>query len=202
MKRKGKAVRTYRALTTGGAVTTAANRYKFNFVAVDVATLLANLAGAGEEFHVSKATLHVQLFGSTLGQAYAVADISAVVNDSGGISGTDPGENSVSGYLDDDVDVLAGGEYEMQKLGRVICKLIFVGDGAAKHQQFGTSQFNITSIIQRASALLARSALLTTTPNICIIGTGISDVTNPVLYYRAYIEVQGVVQQKPLRMLV
>jgi len=197
MKGKTGTLRIYHGFYTG-TVSSAASRYKFNASILDVKALLETLAGQGEEFKITKASLNVQLYKTDSTNLLSKMDVVAMVSDQS-ISNTDPGDNNSSSYLDDDLDVLTAGDYEAKKLGQITTKLI--QDESGTKVIFGQISMDITKVLQQASALLARSAILSSNPYISIVGVGYSSATNISPSVNCFVEVHGAVRQKPLRML-
>jgi len=180
-----------------------AGRHKFNDVLIDLKTVIETLAGQGEEAKISKALLNVQLSEADVVGNYPqsfVADIVAMVSDQS-IAQTDPGENSYQGYLDDDLDVMTAGDYECKKIRTLFSKMNVVSDGTLHMQEIAQGNIDVTSVVQKASTLLSRSALLSTNPYVIIGVSGVCTNTNPTIGVSAILQVETVIRQKPLRML-
>jgi len=157
---------------------------------IDLKSVLENLAGQGEEFKISKATLSVT---SVPIQSGTVATVAMVVSDQV-IQNATP-NNTSYWMLDDLIDGMTSGDYELQRIGNSHEKWV-----DATHATF-TSSHDITALVQKAARLLARSAILATNPEIAIVIAGINSVSAMNMSFNASLTIQGSLGQKPLRML-
>lgn len=169
-----------------------AGRYKFAVELCDIKAQLEALAGQGEEFQISKALLTVQL--QTATALLQKVDIVAVISDQA-ITIADPGDNNSYSYMDDDLDVQTAGDYESLRVGTLVGKIVL------SNLTVSQGTVDVTGVMRKAASLLARSAILATNPYISFIAIGMNSATGYPPSGNSELEIQGVVRQKPLRML-
>jgi len=179
-----------------GQMTSGAGNYKFNGVLADIKSALESLAGQGEEVKITKAILKILIWHGGASTTPSMTQISAAVGDAV-ISATNPGENSQQGYLDDDIDVCASGDYEMKHLGDLVEKPLEL----STLEWSGQTTIDITNVVSKASSMLSRSAILSTNPYAVIIANGINGQANPTINFQSQMIWYCGIRQKPLRML-
>ncbi len=190
-KGKNLSARCFRTLVTGISTTSAAGRYKSNGELMNLRSQLEAIAGAGEEVLITKAILRVQLRTTVS----FTGNIGFLVSDAA-IAGADPGENTLVGNFDDDIDVMTAGDYESRNLVSFLAKeqpasSVFIYNGV----------LDVTDVVRKAAALLARSATLATNPYMSFVTALIASVANTTPTINCVLELWYNVGPKKLRML-
>jgi len=171
--------------------TPAAGEYTGSIKLLDLKAVLENLHAQGQEAMISKAQTTIILYGSDCPIDMIVA---ALLSDQA-IASTATGQNNAYGIVDADLNVMTAGDFELQTLGNLSAKELY----ANRYQ--GVKNFDITQVVRKAAQLIARSAVLSTNPEIALVGHSINSASNKavngVLFYR----ISYAAKQRPLRML-
>lgn len=178
------------------AGTATASHYKQLRSFFDLKGILDTLAGQGEEVKISKAILRVAANASdpfALQPAILVSD--AAISDVAG------GGTTQGGNIDDDLDAMTSGDFEMMNLAD---SMISRGNPDGADQGVSVLNFSkdITEQVRRASAMLIKSALLATNPEVELVCLQEGATTAQAINVFATLQLDYQLVAKPLRMLV